>query len=317
MERHLDQGLRSYVREVLAVFDETVRDYAADALLLSGGLDTSVIACLSNRYHKPLTVTVGFADGNAPDIYYARLVAQCFNLQNHVRPFNLKEAAEAAVYVVKTIKSFDPAEVRNDITIFIGMKHLREMGMNSAVTGDGGDELFAGYPFLFKHEHREVTRWIRNVVESWSFAAKPIGESLGLKVLQPLLDERIVELALRIPSEFKIAEYKGVTYGKYVLRRAFEKLLPAEVVWRAKDPVEVGSGSIELSRIFRVSSEEFRKLSKAVPLNDEEQAYYFKIYLETFGTIPNPKRGEKTCPRCGAGVQVSRNHCKTCGAYPV
>jgi asparagine synthase (glutamine-hydrolysing) len=197
------------------------------------------------------------------------------------------------------------------------MKHLREMGMSSVVTGDGGDELFAGYPFLFKHDHREITRWIRNVVKSWSFAAKPIGESVGLKVLQPFLDERIVELALSIPSEFKIVEYNGITYGKYVLRRAFENLVPTEVVWRAKDPIEVGSGSIELSRIFRVTSKEFAKLSKTVHLKDQEQAYYFKIYLETFGTMPKPKPGEKTCPICGAGVQVSRNHCKTCGAYPV
>jgi asparagine synthase (glutamine-hydrolysing) len=128
---------------------------------------------------------------------------------------------------------------------------------------------------------------------------------------------RIVELALRIPSKFKIAEYNGMTYGKYILRRAFENLLPTEVVWRPKDPIEVGSGSIELSRMFQVTSEEFSKLSKMIHLNDPEQAYYFKIYLETFGAIPKPKQREKTCPRCGAGVQVNGGYCKTCGAYPI
>lgn len=312
-----EQTLKTYISEVLNVLDEVIRDHRADALLLSGGLDTSIIACLASQYFKPQTLTVGFADGNAPDIHYAKVVAERFNLQNHVKLFSLKEATEAITYVVKTIRSFDPMEVRNDVTIYIGMRHLKEAGISSVIIGDGGDELFAGYPFLFKLKPREVDEWIRGVVERWFFAAKPLGESLGLKVLQPFLDERIIDLAVRIPAKFKIAEHDGVTYGKYILRRAFGDLLPAEVIWRTKHPIEMGSGSTKLSKIFKVTSEEFDKLSKIIRLDGQEQAYYFKIYLETVGAISKPKKGEKACPRCGGGVPVSRNYCKICGAYPV
>lgn len=309
--------LKMYVNEVLKVFDEVIRDCTADSLMLSGGLDTSIIACLVSRYFKPKTLTVGFTGGNPLDIRYAKLVAKHFNLQNEVKFFSLEEADEAAARVVEIIRSFDPMEIRNDITIYIGMKHLKEAGVKSVITGDGGDELFAGYPFLFKLKPQEVDRWIRDVAERWFFAAKPIGESLGLKVLQPFTDDRIINLALKTPAEFKIAERNGITHGKYVLRKAFEDFLPAEVVWRAKHPIEMGSGSTELSKMFKVTPEEFAELSKIIHLNSQEQAYYFKIYLKTVGAIPKPKEGEKACPKCGGGVPINRNYCKICGAYPV
>ena len=310
-------ALKTYVKEVLSVFDEVIQDYVADSLLLSGGLDTSIIACVASNHFKPQTLTVGFEETEAPDIQYAKLIAKQFGFPHEIKLFSLKEAAEAATHVVKIIKSFDPMEIRNDIPVFIGMKHLKNAGVKSVITGDGGDELFAGYSFLFKLSFQEVDEWIRNIVERWFFAAKPLGESLGLKVLQPFTDSRIVNLALQIPAKFKIAKHNGITYGKYILRKAFENLLPAEVVWRIKHPIEMGTGSIQLSKIFRVSPKEFAELSKIFPLTSQEQAYYFKIFIETFGSIPKPRKEEKACPRCGGGVPVNRNYCKICGAYPV
>jgi len=313
----LKKTFKACVNDVLKVFDEVIQDYSADSLLLSGGLDTSIIACVAKRYFKPQTLTVGFAGGNASDIHYAKLVAEHLKLPNKTKIFSLEEAAEAAFHVVKAIKSFDPMEVRNDITIYIGMKCLREAGVKSVITGDGGDELFAGYSFLFGFKPQKIDEWIKNIVKKWFFAAKPIGESLGLKVLQPFTDIRIVNLALKIPPEFKVAKHNGVTYGKYILRKAFENLLPAEVVWRTKHPIEFGSGSTELSKMFKVPPEEYAELSKIVHLTSQEQAYYLKIYLKTVGKIPKPKEGEKTCPKCGGGVPADKNYCKICGAYPV
>jgi len=312
-----EQSIKKYTDEILRVFNEVIQDYYADAFLLSGGLDTSIVAALVSRYFKPITLSVGFSDSDAPDLYYAKIVADRFSFQNFVKLFTLEEAAKAAEYVIKTLRTFDPMEIRNDITIYIGLKYLKELGVKSVLTGDGGDELFAGYSFMFELEPRDVDKWITEGVERWSFSAKPISESLGLRVFQPILDERIIDLALKIPAELKIAERNGVTHGKYILRKAFEEILSPDVVWRPKYPIEAGSGSTNLSTIFRIETEEFNDLSKIVPLDSQEQAYYFKIYREMVGEIPPPIDNEKMCPRCGGGVPINKNYCKICGVYPV
>jgi asparagine synthase (glutamine-hydrolysing) len=301
--------------EILNVFNEVIKDYCADAILLSGGLDTSIIACLGIKYFKPFAITVGFTN-EAPDLKYARIVANHFKLQNFIKIFNIKEAIEAAEQVIKIIKTFDPMEVRNDIPLYIAMVYAKKYGFKSIVTGDGGDELFAGYPFLFKLKPNEVNEWIRKTMKNWFFAAKPIGESLGLKVLQPFLDKRVIDLALKIPAELKIAKIGNNIYGKYILRIAFEKLLPNEIIWRNKDPIEVGSESRKISNILQTTQEEFNELSKIVKLDSLEQAYYFKLYLKHVGEIPKPKKGEKACLKCGAGVPIKTNYCRICGAYP-
>ncbi|MEM4649904.1 MAG: hypothetical protein QXP78_04485, partial [Candidatus Bathyarchaeia archaeon] len=86
-------------------------------------------------------------------------------------------------------------------------------------------------------------------------------------------------------------------------------------VWRDKNPIEAGSGSIKLSEVFQVTQEEFNELSKIIKLSSLEQAYYFKIYLKEVGEIPKPKNGEKQCLRCGGGIVITRNYCRICGEY--
>lgn len=308
---------KSLFKEVVEELGEVVKDYRADALLLSGGLDTSILACLTSRYFKPRAVTVGFAGAEARDLRYARLVAERFKLESFVKIFGVEEALEAARRVVRIVKTFDPMEVRNDVPLYVAMNYARELGFKSVLTGDGADELFAGYSFLFELKPRDVDEWVKAVVDKWFFAAKPIGESLGLRVLQPFLDGRVVELALKVPAELKVARRRGVTYGKYILRRSFEDLLPPELVWRPKDPLEVGSGSSKLSEIFRSSQREFKELSRVMRVDGPEQAYYLKLYLEEVGSIPKPKDGEKPCPRCGGGAPPNANYCRICGAYPI
>ncbi len=301
--------------EVLKVFNEVIKDYYADAILLSGGLDTSIIAYLESKYFKPYTITVAFTS-EALDVKYAKIVAKYLKLQNFLKIFNLDEAAEAAEQVIKIIKSFDPMEVRNDIPLYIAISQAKKLGFKSIVTGDGGDELFAGYSFLFNLKQNEVDEWIKKGVKNWFFAAKPIGESLGVKVLQPFLDERVINLALKIPAKLKISKWQSEIYGKYILRKVFEPFLPSEVIWRRKDPIEAGSESRKIGGILKATQEEFNEFSKIVKLNDLEHAYYFKLYLKNMGEIPKPKEGEKACSKCGGGVPLKTNYCRICGAYP-
>jgi asparagine synthase (glutamine-hydrolysing) len=312
----MDASIDYFGDDIVKTLSSVVGEDVGDGILLSGGLDTSILAYLLCRYLKPKAVTV-FYGYDAPDLYYAKQVAEFLGLEHYVKGFNVDDALEAARNIVRILETFDPMEIRNDIPLYLGLRYAKSLNIKSIVTGDGGDELFAGYSFLFDLKPSEVEEWIRNVSGNWFFASKPLGESMGLKVIQPFTNSRVIDLALRIPVDLKIGVFKGVKYGKWILRRVFEKYLPSEVVWRVKNPLEVGSGSVKLSEVFRVDDCEFRDLSRIVKLRDSEHAFYFKIYLEIFKESPKPRSGELKCPSCGGGVKAGQRYCRVCGHYPL
>ena len=298
-------------------FSSTVRKKRFDAILLSGGIDTSVIAALSAHW-KPLAITIVYR-GYGEDLPYAKKVANHFRLKHVIANFSLDEARKASEEVISVLKVFDPMEVRNSIPILIGLKVAKSEGVKSVATGDGGDELFGGYPWLFHLSQEQLHEWIKNVVKTWHFSSKPLGDYLNLEVLQPFTDPDIVEIASKISPSLKVVEINGKKIGKWILRKAFEDIVPKNVIWRNKSPIEVGSGSTKLSHDFAqlISGEEYNLLGEQVKLRSKEHAYYFKIYKRVVGEIPPPKAGEKKCPACGAGVPSCIKFCRICGKYPV
>jgi len=121
----------------------------AEGILLSGGLDTSILAVIASKFVPLRAVTVAFQNALAPDVEYAVLVANRLGLKHIIHIFNHEELYDAIPAVVKTLRSFDPMEIRNSVTIHIGLETARENGICTGMTGDGCDELFAGYSFLF------------------------------------------------------------------------------------------------------------------------------------------------------------------------
>ncbi len=310
--------VETLLEQFLDKLSSSVKKHFGEALLLSGGLDTSVLALIMKDL-KPIAVTAIFKENPGPDLYYSKRVADLFGFNHHVKVFNLDEALNAMKSVIKVLKTFDPMEIRNSVTVYIALSYAKTLGVKSIITGDGGDELFAGYSYMHKMRPDELDKYIRELSKRWFFSAVPLGESLGLKVEQPYIDPEFVNFALNIPPEFKVHEERGRIYGKWIVRKAVEKYLPDEIVWRIKDPIEIGSGSTALTNIVgsMIDDIEFKRLSNEVVLRDREQAFYYKLFKEIIGNIPKPKGNEKVCPFCGAGVPMESKYCRVCGAYPV
>jgi asparagine synthase (glutamine-hydrolysing) len=123
----------------------------------------------------------------------------------------------------------------------------------------------------------------------------------------------------------KIGTEKGRTYGKWILRKAFEGILPGEIVWRVKTLIECGSGTITLPDLFnrRISDADFdvkrRKYldEDGVKIRDKEQLFYYEVYRSSMG-VPHPTSLEgKICPQCNSNVDGKASYCRTCGAYPI
>jgi len=287
-----------------------------EAILFSGGIDTTLIAVLAYKIRKLPLITVIFKETSPPDLKYSMLIAKHLGAEHHIKFFDINEAVSAAKEVIKILKVFDPVEIRNSISIYIGLRFCKNLGYKCVLTGDGGDELFAGYSFLYSKSREEVENWIKSVIRTWEFSSLKIGKYLKILVKQPFTNHNVINIALKIPISLKIARYRGRIYGKYILRKILEKYVPYAVAWRNKDPIEFGSGSTHLRNIFSkwVSEDEYDAFSKEVKLRDKEQAFYYKLFKSLGYVIRPAKNPLKACKYCGS--EVENKFCRICGAYP-
>jgi asparagine synthase (glutamine-hydrolysing) len=301
---HVNMDICEQLRSKLK---EAVERSRADDILLSGGLDTSILAFVA----RPSTgFTVALKGSLASDLVYSEKVSKLLGIQHKKMEFTTKEALATLPEVIKILKTFDLA-LPNDLSIYFALKLARENGISSVMTGDGADELFAGYSYMAELRPEDLGRYIKKLSESWHFSANELGRALGIETKQPFLDEDLVRFALEISPEFKLKD--GV--GKYILRKSFEDLLPAEIVWRRKEPIEYGSGSTKLHEVINnmVTDEEFQAARNEVDIKfiNKEHFFYWRIYNQVVGEIPKAKDGEISCPCCGASMGMY--HCRTCG----
>jgi asparagine synthase (glutamine-hydrolysing) len=278
-----------------------------DGILLSGGLDTSILAFIAR---PSVGFTVALKDSPASDLVYSEKISKLLGIQHRKMEFTTEEALAMLPEVIGILKTFDLA-LPNDLAIYFALKLARENKISSVMTGDGSDELFAGYSYMAGLPPEDLEKYIRRLSGNWHFSSGYLGRALGVEVKQPFLDDDFVRFALEISPELKING--GV--GKHILRKSFEDLIPAEIVWRRKEPIEYGSGFTRLHEIINnmVTDEELQSAAKEVDIKfiNKEHFFYWRIYNEVVGGIPKARDGEIGCPCCGAGM--GKYHCPTCG----
>jgi asparagine synthase (glutamine-hydrolysing) len=293
---------------------------ASDGILLSGGIDSSLVACHACTM-APLTgVTMALDRANAPDLYYSEVVAKKTRINHVPASYDMETAEAAAREVVQVMKTFDHVEIRNDITILLALKRLKEAGISKVLTGDGGDELFAGYNHMLAMSPEALRKYIGSLTKQWRFSSIALGRAIGVTVVPPLIDEKIVEFALKLPYEYLVRERYGMLWGKWILRSALERFGLGEVAWREKAPIEKGSGSEQLSIAFQKKLGEgihdIKREAEAegVRFWSDEQIYFYLLYRELVGNIPKPcSDDEACCPRCGAAKPERLAFCRVCG----
>ncbi|MFX0162405.1 MAG: asparagine synthase C-terminal domain-containing protein [Candidatus Hodarchaeota archaeon] len=310
-----------------SLFEEAVKRNLGEGILLSGGLDTSLIALVASKHVSSLNAfTVGFKEGKAPDVEFAKKMANYLKLKQHlIHYFDEEEAIKAIKDVVRIMRSFDPMEVRNSVTILIGLKKAKENGISTIMTGDGADELLAGYTILFNLEKEELEEKLKKLWRWMHFSSVDLGKSLGIEVKIPFLDPEFKTFAMEIDPSLKIRKERGETHGKWILRKAFEGSLPDELIWRVKTPIEFGSGSTFLTEklSIKIPDEEFSEKKQKyleedkVTIRDKEHFFYYETYRSLFGPPKPDDPKKKTCSYCQANVSEKSDFCKTCGAYPV
>jgi len=310
---------------VVQALEESVERNLTDGLLLSGGLDTAILAYLASKWVKPSCVTVALRGAPAPDVDYAKLVASRLELRHYVHYFGNEELDESIRAVIRIMKSFDPMEIRNDVAIYVALKIGRDHGMSTIMTGDGCDELFGGYSFLFGLTKEQLDIALKKLWANMRFSSVCLAKGLGVEVRLPFLEPQFKALAMELDVDLKVRTERGVVWGKWVLRKAFENIIPRQLAWRLKAPIEVGTGTAILPSLFnsRISDPEFSEKKTRyldedrVIIRSKEHLFYYEIFRSEVGIPYTANSNLKTCPDCGSNAEEGASFCRTCGAYPI
>ena len=288
----------------------SVQRNPVSGMLLSGGLDTSVLAAINSNV-KAITVSL---ESHGKDSGYAALIAKLLNIEHYQVNVGIDEAIDSIPEIIRILKTFDPA-IPNDIVVYFGLRQAKKMGINQVITGDGADELLGGYSFMYELD--DLNNYIKRISSLLQFSSNQLGEFFDIHIKQPYLSKDFIDFCLQITGEFKIKQENNMTWGKWILRKAFENMLPREIIWQDKRPLEVGSGMEKIREIInsKITDELYQEKSRVYPVKfiNKEHMYYYEIYKNEIGAIPVVKEGQKNCPGCGAGIKKEAFHCWVCG----
>jgi len=318
----------SLLPEVRTLVNKIVRKNMADSMLFSAGTDTQIIAYEAVKYKPTIpTLTLAFKHGNPKDSEYVKKMVAFLKLNHETHVFDKDEVISNAPKVIAALKKYDPMEIRNSMPVYIGLTIFKKKGYKSTFTGDALDELF-GYPWQFHLSEEDFAQKQKEMWAEMGFSSIPMAESLGMTIMAPYMDPLFMDWAKKLPIKFKINMHEGVKYGKWILRKAYEDVIPRDVIWRPKAPLEQGTGTEVLRTYFNdmMSDKDFEEKKTAILENDnvkimdQEQLLYYQHFRRLFGKPSDvyPKiSGAIQCPSCKSYVKTKIQFCKVCGAYPI
>jgi len=310
--------------ELYTILGESISDCKSSLIALSGGLDSTILAhFMQNK--KPDSIAVIAKDFIATDLTYCQLVAKEFDLSLKIKSVSTEELLIALEECIKILKNFNDIEIRNSVVIFLALQATKDCNQKYLVTGDGADELFAGYNFLLKKSEADLEKELQRLWSIMHFPSIELGKALGIEVETPFLNERVIEFAKKVPAHLKVGIKDGKTYGKMILRHAFEGKISKSIIWREKSPLQDGAGTSGLTGLFDilVDDETFQlkktKMLKSdrVNIRTKESLHYYEIYRKYFDEPSKLHSSKIKCPFCHFAVGQDSRFCRMCGTYPI
>ncbi|MFA6593455.1 MAG: asparagine synthase B [Bacteroidales bacterium] len=297
---------------------ETIRDALSEAVkrqlmsdvpygvLLSGGLDSSVISAIVQKYAGNRIEDNGltqawwprlhsFAVGlkGAPDLIKAREVAKAIGTVHHEVNYTIQEGLDAIRDVIYYIETYDVTTVRASTPMYLLARVIKSMGIKMVLSGEGSDEIFGGYLYFHKapsaREFHEET--VRKLSKLYLYDCLRANKSLaawGVEGRVPFLDKEFLDIAMRTNPEAKMCP--GKTIEKKILREAFADMLPEDIVWRQKEQFSDGVGynwidTLKAEAEKMVSDDEMAHAAERFPVNsplNKEEYFYRSIFEEHF-----------------------------------
>ena len=305
-----DEAYKAQVDDVRTALEDAVkRQLMSDVpygVLLSGGLDSSVISAVAKQFADKRVETDGkqdawwpqlhsFAVGlkGAPDLEKARLVAEHIGTVHHEINYTIQEGLDAIRDVIYYIETYDVTTVRASTPMYLLARVIKSMGIKMVLSGEGADEVFGGYLYFHKAPdarafHEETVRKLSKLHLYDCLRANKSLSAWGVEGRVPFLDKEFLDVAMRLNPAVKMCPGKEIE--KKVVRDAFSSLLPQEVAWRQKEQFSDGVGyswidTLKAITAAAVSDEQMAHAAERFPINppqNKEEYYYRSIFEEHF-----------------------------------
>ena len=310
-------------KNVRMLLEEITSQCDANWIAFSGGLDSSILGQIKKEQGLN-AITIITKDFLGTDLEYSQIMGKHIGVHLELRYVNINEILNAVKGTIKILKNFNDIEIRNSIVSYLYLNTLKEKNVKKVITGDGADEIFAGYNFLIKKNHAELRTELRRMKEIMHFTSQKIASELGISVQMPYINDNVIKLAETLPIEHLVNQKNGVKFGKWVLRKAFENDLPPNVIWREKTPMQDGSGTTGLTKMFDsvitddVYQEKTKKIKSkdGVTIRTKESLHYYELYRENF-KVPEYDGNKNICPDCNAELITNSKFCRMCGKFPL
>ncbi|MBR0533854.1 MAG: asparagine synthase B [Bacteroidales bacterium] len=275
-------------------------------VLLSGGLDSSIISAIAKKYARKRIETYdvhdawwpqlhSFAIGlkGAPDLERAREVAQYIGTVHHEINYTVQEGLDVLKDVIYHIETYDITTVRASTPMFLLARVIKSMGIKMVLSGEGADEVFGGYLYFHKAPdaqafHEETVRKLDKLHLYDCLRANKSLMAWGVEGRVPFLDKEFLDVAMRLNPQAKMCP--GSVIEKRILREAFSDMLPESILWRQKEQFSDGVGyswidSLKALVETQVSDSEMAEAAVRFPINpprNKEEYYYRSIFESHF-----------------------------------
>ena len=275
-------------------------------VLLSGGLDSSVISAIAEKYSEmrieddsqtkaywPRLHSFAVGLKGAPDLAKARLVADHIGTVHHEINYTIQEGLDAIRDVIYYIETYDVTTVRASTPMYLLARVIKSMGIKMVLSGEGADEIFGGYLYFHKAPtakdfHEETVRKLSKLHLYDCLRANKSLSAWGVEGRVPFLDKEFLDVAMRTNPKAKMCP--GQTIEKKIVREAFAELLPEEVTWRQKEQFSDGVGyswidTLKAITAAAVTDEDMAHAAERFPINppkNKEEYYYRSIFAEHF-----------------------------------
>ena len=305
----------SVIEKVRNGLEEAVRKQLMSdvpyGVLLSGGFDSSIIAAITQKYSKKRIETDSkesawwpqlhsFAVGleGSPDLIAAKKAADYIGTVHHEIHFTIQEALDALPDVIYHIETYDITTVRASTPMYLLARAIKSMGIKMVLSGEGSDELFGGYLYFHKAPnaqefHEELVRKMSKLHLYDCLRANKSLMAWGVEGRVPFLDKEFIDIAMNLNPSDKmniVLPDGSQRIEKWIIRKAFEDLLPAEICWRQKEQFSDGVGynwidTLKKMTEEKISDAEFARRENRFPINPpktKEEYYYREIYSNLF-----------------------------------